>query len=93
MQAKETELKVSGQTNPNKLGGAIQKFLDEEGKIVLTAMGDRAVSQAVKGIIVAQSYLASTAKSLNLRMGFLNRYDERLEKDVTVIAFYITHAS
>lgn len=86
---KLTELRVSGKTSPNKLGGAIVKYLDEVGEIAVKAMGDRAVNQAVKGIIVAQSYLASNALELDIKMGFHNKMDEELEKEITLIVFYL----
>lgn len=84
------ELKVSGATVPNKLGGAIVKFLHESPKIVVMAMGEKAVSQAVKGIIVAQSFLASSAEEFNLKMGF--RTQEEEDKVVTVIVFHLERA-
>ena len=84
------ELKVSGTTVPSKLGGAIVKYLNETPKVILLAMGDKAVGQAVKGVIVAQSFLASSALDFSLKVGFKTNKDLRNEKDVTVIAFYIT---
>jgi len=90
MSEKVAELKVSGQTNPNKLGGAIVKYLNEVDKVAVRAMGDKAVNQAVKGIIVAQSYLASEAKELRTRFGFRNKYDEELGKEITFVVFYLT---
>lgn len=84
------ELKVSGQTNPNKLGGAIVKYLSEVEKVEVRAMGGKAVNQAVKGIIVAQSYLASEAQELNVKFGFRNKFDEDLQKEITFVVFYLT---
>ncbi len=89
MKTEITELKVSGNTNPNKLGGAIVKYLDEEGRITLSAVGSRAVNQAVKGIIVAQSYLASGAEALDVKFGFKNKDDQSLEKEITLIVFHL----
>lgn len=89
MEKQVTELKVSGNTNPNKLGGAIVKYLDEEQKITLSAMGDKAVNQAVKGIIVAQSYMASSAESLDVKFGFKNKMDNDLDKEITLIVFHL----
>lgn len=85
-----TELKVSGTTHPNKLGGAIVKYLKEVPEICLTAMGDRPVNNAVKGLIVAQSYVAYEAKKLDIRIGFKNRHDGQKNKEVTIIVFYVT---
>jgi stage V sporulation protein S len=90
MENNNVELRVSGTTAPNKLGGAIVKYLNETPKIILLAMGDKAVSQAVKGVIVAQSFLASSALDFNLKMGFKTNKDTKSDREVTVIAFYIS---
>lgn len=84
------ELRVSGTTTPNKLGGAIVKYLEETPKVTLLAMGDKAISQTIKGIIMAQSYLASSALDFLLKVGFRVNKDIKSDRDVTVIAFYIT---
>jgi stage V sporulation protein SpoVS len=84
------ELKVSGHTHPNKLGGAISNYLEEEGEVVVTGMGKDAVNQMVKGVIVGKSNLASMAKSVDIDMGFKNRHDDVDGSAVTVIAFYLT---
>ena len=84
------ELRVSGVTSPNKLGGAIVKYLHETPKIIVLAMGDKAVSQAVKGVIVSQSFLASSALDFSLKIGFKVNKDIKSGKEVTVIAFYVT---
>ena len=84
------ELRVSGTTHPTKLGGAIAKYMGEVDKVVLTAMGNAAVNQAVKGIIVAQSYLASNAKRLDIQMGFCNKDDaDQQGREITLIEFHL----
>lgn len=87
---KVPELRVSGKTPPHKLGGAIVKYLDEVPKIVLLSMGDAAVSQAVKGVIVAQSFLASSALDFNIKMGFRNSVDSAEGNEITAVAFVLT---
>ena len=82
-------LRVSGKTQPNKLGSAIAKYLKEVPSVQLTAMGEAAVNVAVKGIIIAQSFVAYEANELQLKIGFDTRYDATLGKEVTVIVFYI----
>ncbi len=84
------ELRVSGTTTPSKLGGAIVKYLNETSKVILLAMGDKAVGQAVKGVIVAQTFLASSALDFNLKMGFKTNKDIKSDREVTVIAFYVS---
>ena len=86
---KVVELKVSGNTQPSKLGGAIAKYLKEVPLVCVPAMGDAAVNAAVKGIIVAQSFVSYEAHGLDLRLGFQTKYDEVLQKDVTRVAFYV----
>ncbi len=84
------ELRVSSTTLPSKLGGAIVNYLNEAPKIVLLAMGDKAVSNAVKGTIVAQSFLAASATGFNLKMGFKSSRSNKDGKEITSIAFYLT---
>lgn len=86
------ELKVSGKTTPGKLGGAIAKYLREVPSVYLTCMGEAAVNSAVKGIIVAQSFIAMEAKELELRLGYDMRHDEALDKNVTIVVFYVKYA-
>jgi len=90
LENKYPELKVAGTTLPSKLGGAIVKYLNEVPKLSLLAMGDKAVSQTIKGVIMAQTFLASSALDFNIKMGFKINKDEKSDRDVTVIAFYIT---
>ena len=86
------ELRVSETTEPNKLGGAIVKYIEEDGSVTMSAMGAHAVNQAVKGIIRAQSYVASNAKELVWKAGFRNKSDEVTGKEITLIMFFITTA-
>lgn len=86
---KVRELKVSGHTHPNKLGGAISNYLEEEGEVVVTGMGKDAVNQMVKGVIVGKSNLASMAKSVDIDIGFKNRHDGDDGSEVTVIAVFL----
>jgi stage V sporulation protein SpoVS len=82
------ELKVSAKTIPSKLGGAIVKYLEETPKISVMAMGGSAISQAVKGIIVAQSYLASSGIDFAIKPGFKSTEDNGEHK--TIIVFFLT---
>lgn len=83
------ELRVAATTQPSKLGGAIAKYLKEAPSVHLTAMGDAPIAVAVKSIIVAQSYVAYEAKELEVKMGFQTKMDEALEKEITLVVFYI----
>lgn len=85
----KVELKVSSKTHPNKLGGAIAKYLKEVQSVSLTAMGEASVNAAVKGIIVAQSFVAYESNEIAIRLGFDTRFDEALGKEITIIVFYL----
>jgi len=84
------ELRVSSTTLPSKLGGAIVNYLKESPKIVILAMGDKAVSNAIKGIIVSQSFLAASALDFNLKVGFKSNKSANDGKEITAIAFYLS---
>lgn len=87
--SKVVELKVSGRTDPNKLGGAIVKTFDEGVEaITVKAMGAEAVNQMQKGIIVANQYLSPRAKRLDILPGF--DIKEELGKEVTLIFSRLT---
>ncbi len=84
------ELRVSGTTLPSKLGGAIVNYLKENPKIVILAMGDKATTNALKGVIISQSFLASSAMDFTLKVGFRSHKDEEDGRTVTAMAFYLT---
>ena len=88
--SQSVELKVAGNTDPNKLGSAIVRYLKEVPFVYLTAMGDAAVNKAVKSMIVAQSFAAYETNTLDVKFGFENKFDEKLDKEITLIVFYIT---
>lgn len=57
-------LKVSGQSNPSSVAGAIAGLLRTEDKVELRAIGAGAVNQAVKSIAVARGYVAANGMNL-----------------------------
>jgi len=57
-------LKISKNSEPNKVAGAIVAILEEKEKVEITAIGAGAVNQAVKAIAVARGYIAPTGKNL-----------------------------
>lgn len=87
------ELRVARNTQPGKLGGAIVKYLKEVPTVRLAAMGEASVNVAVKSTIVAQSFLAYEAKDIVIKLGFDTRYDDTLDKEVTVVMFYLCKES
>ncbi|MBV9440602.1 MAG: stage V sporulation protein S [Candidatus Eremiobacteraeota bacterium] len=57
-------LKVSAQSNPNSVAGALAGVLRERPQAELQAIGAGATNQAVKAIAIARSYLQPTGIDL-----------------------------
>ena len=57
-------LKISTNSNPNSVAGAIAGMLKENGKVELQAIGAGAVNQAVKAIAIARGFVAPSGKDL-----------------------------
>jgi len=53
-------LKVSAQSNPNSVAGALAGVLREHAAAELQAIGAGATNQAVKAIAIARSYLSAS---------------------------------
>lgn len=51
-------LKVSAQSKPKSVAGALAAVLREKGTVEMQAVGAGAVNQAVKGIAIARGYVA-----------------------------------
>lgn len=51
-------LKVSSQSNPNSVAGALSSLIREKKKAELQAVGAGAINQAVKAIAIARGYAA-----------------------------------
>ncbi len=51
-------LKVSAQSKPKSVAGALAAVLREKGGVEVQAVGAGAVNQAVKGIAIARGYVA-----------------------------------
>lgn len=65
-------LKVSTKSNPNKLAGAIAGTIREHGKAELQAIGAGAVGQAVKGIAIANGFLAPQGYDVVCKPAFVD---------------------
>jgi stage V sporulation protein S len=81
----ETEeiLRVSGATQPEKLGSTIARRVVEGRKVALRAVGAPAVNQATKAVIIASGMVASRGIVLSRRDGFIDV--EMPDKTVTGI--------
>lgn len=52
-----TQLKVSTNSNPSSVGGAITAIIKDTKKAEIQVVGAGALNQAIKGIIVARGFL------------------------------------
>ena len=57
-------LKVSSNSNPNAVAGAIASLLKEQDKVELQAIGAGAVNQAVKAVAIARGFVAPSGFKL-----------------------------
>jgi stage V sporulation protein S len=64
--------KVSAQTAPAKLAGAIAGALETCDRAELRAIGAGAVNQAVKAIAIARGYLAASGSGISCEPSFVN---------------------
>ncbi len=54
-----TTLKVSTNSNPNKVAGALAGTIKEQGKVELQTIGAGSLNQAVKAVAIARGFVAS----------------------------------
>ncbi|AEH51960.1 stage V sporulation protein S [Pseudothermotoga thermarum] len=64
-------LKVSSNSNPNKVAGAIAGALSKADRVEIQAIGAGAVNQAVKAIAVARRFLNESGKDVYMIPGFM----------------------
>ena len=57
-------LKVSSNSIPNSVAGAIAGVVREEGKVQIQTIGAGALNQSIKGIAIARGYIAPTGQEL-----------------------------
>lgn len=57
-------LRVSSQSNPNAVAGALAGVIREQGTVELQAVGAGAVNQGVKSIAIARGYVAPSGLNL-----------------------------
>jgi len=63
-------LKVSSQSNPKSVAGALAGVLRASGTAEIVVVGAGALNQAVKAIAIARSYLAGGGSDLSCRPAF-----------------------
>jgi stage V sporulation protein S len=57
-------LKVSSNSVPNSVAGAIAGVVRAEGKVQIQTIGAGALNQSIKGIAIARGYIAPTGQEL-----------------------------
>lgn len=73
-------IKVAKESNPNSVAGAIVGMVKKHGTVVMQAIGARAVNQAMKSIIIARGYVATTGINLICIPAFVNI---KIENEIT----------
>jgi stage V sporulation protein SpoVS len=63
-------LKVSSNSNPNKVAGAIAGELSKNESVELQAIGAGAVNQTVKAVAIARRFLEEQGKDLHMVPSF-----------------------
>ena len=85
-------LRVSGNSRPNAVAGAIAALLRTEGAVDVQAIGAQAVNQAVKAIAIARSYLTEDGLDLQVQPSFVKlllQDDERTALKLHISALVI----
>jgi stage V sporulation protein S len=80
-------LKVSANSNPKSVAGALAAVLREKGTVELQAVGAGAVNQSVKAIAITRGYVAPNGINLICTPGFVEITIEGQER--TAIKFVI----
>ena len=65
-------LKVSSNSNPNKVAGAIAGAVSKAGSVEIQAIGAGAVNQAVKAIAIARRFVGENGNDLYMVPGFMD---------------------
>lgn len=63
-------LKVAAETDPNDLAGAISAVLGESGAADVRAIGPKALSQALKAVVISRSHLVANGQDLSVLPSF-----------------------
>jgi stage V sporulation protein S len=80
-------LRVSGNSRPNSVAGAIAALLRSEQEVEVQAIGPQAVNQAVKAIAIARSYIELDGLDLTTQPSFVKL--ELHEEERTAVRFSV----
>ncbi|RJF73283.1 stage V sporulation protein S [Deinococcus cavernae] len=64
-------LRVSGNSRPNAVAGAVAALLRSQGQVEVQAIGPAAVNQAIKAIAIARGYLHDDHLDLTVQPSFV----------------------
>ena len=64
-------LRVSADSRPNAVAGAIAALLRTDGRVEVQAIGPAAVNQAVKALAIARGYLGGDGLDLSTQPSFV----------------------
>ena len=73
-------LKVSSQSRPSSVAGAIAGVIREKGRVEIQAIGASAVNQAIKAVAIARGYLAPGGIDVICIPAFTDVYIENEER-------------
>ena len=80
-------LKVSANSNPKSVAGALAAVFREQGKVEIQAIGAGAVNQAVKAIAIARGFIAPSGKDFVMIPAFVEISIDNEER--TAIKFVV----
>lgn len=89
-------LRVSGQSRPNSVAGAIAALLRSQGQVEVQAIGPSAVNQAIKALAIARGYLEGDLLDLSIQPEFVKldvASEERTAMKFTVSSHVVQAAS
>ena len=81
-------LRVSGNSRPNALAGAIAALLRSQGEVEVQAIGPAAVNQSVKAMAIARGYLVGDRLDLVTQPAFVKLGADQEER--TALRFTVT---
>jgi len=89
MNQDKVEMRVAAKSNAHSLAGAIVKTYEERHDVSLLSVGAGSVNQAVKGIIIARSILASQGRDVFIRPGFKDVEIDSVKKSAIILDIII----
>ncbi len=93
MNNKENEvlIKVGSGTDAIKLANSIKSVYEKnaDSQVTVRAIGAGAINQAIKGVILSNSFFSQKGKLAHLLPSFKTITDEGMQKEITAVEFKI----